>query len=146
MKYYIPVKTYHVGHQQMMTYICNWHILAFVCTLHYPHYHHFADVFGGVELLKCLSGTIRRMCYIWGSAYSAYPSLILIVRIHVLYLIIIIKSDVWPICHCLGLGQNNGMCRMSFFIFMCWHILMYNSISYCTRNHVYYLHWYQMTS
>ena len=32
--------------------------------------------------------------------------LVTIVRIHVLYLIAIIKPEVWTICHCLGLGYE----------------------------------------
>ena len=39
-----------------------------------------------------------------GCGYFSLPiPLMMILRIRILYLIIIIKSEVWPICHCLGL-------------------------------------------
>ena len=34
----------------------------------------------------------------------------MIVRVHVRYLITTIKSEVWPICHCLGLGHETMLC------------------------------------
>ena len=50
-------------------------------------------------------------------SFSLPISLMIIMRIRVLYLIIIIKSEVWPICHSLGLGhEKNGVRRMSFYI------------------------------
>ena len=45
-------------------------------------------------------------------------SIMMIVGIHVLYLMIIIKSEVWPICHYLGLGHENNRMRRMFFIFL----------------------------
>ena len=41
-----------------------------------------------------------------------------IVRIRVLYLIIIIKSEVWPICHCLGLGHETMVCAVCLPVFL----------------------------
>ena len=47
----------------------------------------------------------------------------MIVRIRVLYIIIIMKSEVWLICHCLGLGHEImvNMRSMSFYILI-WKI------------------------
>ena len=42
--------------------------------------------------------------------FSLPIALMMIVRIHVLYLIIIIKSEVWPICCYLGLGHETMVC------------------------------------
>ena len=39
-----------------------------------------------------------------GLCVFSFPFLFWWLRICMLYLIIIIKSEVWPICHCLGLG------------------------------------------
>ena len=48
---------------------------------------------------------------VWGFIYSAYPFLLMMVmRICVLYLIIVIKSEVWPICHCLWIGLVCPVC------------------------------------
>ena len=41
----------------------------------------------------------------------------MVVRIQVLYLIIIIKSEVWPICHCLGFGHETMACAVCLSIF-----------------------------
>ena len=49
---------------------------------------------------------------------SSIPiSLMMIVRIRVVYLIIIITSEVWPICHCLGLGQGTMVCAVCLSIY-----------------------------
>ena len=36
----------------------------------------------------------------------------MIVRIRVLYLNAIIKWEMWPICHCLGLGNETVVCAV----------------------------------
>ena len=45
--------------------------------------------------------------------------LMMIVRIRVLYLIIIIKSAVSPLCHCLGLGNETKVCFSAFLSWYC---------------------------
>ena len=47
-------------------------------------------------------------------------SVVMTVRISVLYLIIIIKSEVWPICHCLGLGHETMVGAVMYF-----YVLLY---------------------
>ena len=55
--------------------------------------------------------------------------LIMLLRIRILYLIIIIKSEVWHVCHCLGLGhETKGMRCISF------NILMDKYIKHFRRN------------
>ena len=84
-------------------------MVVFVC-LHItlPHYHHYADISEGIELLKCLSGRFCLECvskvesssqlsfmqYMGLCVFSLPISLMIIVRIRVLYVIIIIKSEV----------------------------------------------------
>ena len=55
---------------------------------------------------------------IWGCVYYADLYLMLIVRIHVLYRIIIITSKVWPICNCLGLVYETMVCTLCRSIFL----------------------------
>ena len=43
---------------------------------------------------------------------------LIIVRICILFLIIIMKSELWPICHCLGLGHETMVCVVCIFIFL----------------------------
>ena len=49
-------------------------------------------------------------------AFSLPISVMLIVRIRVLYLIIIIRSGVWPICHYLGLGHEILACAVCLYL------------------------------
>ena len=53
-----------------------------------------------------VSSQLYFMQYMGLCVFSLPFYLMVIVRIPVLDLIIIIKSDVWPICHCLGLGNE----------------------------------------
>ena len=88
-------------------------VLEYVC-LHIalPHYHHTADVSEGIVLLKnvcqihsvgCVPKIMSYFIKYMGFCVFSLPIyLMMIVRIHVLYLIIIIKSKIWPICHRLG--------------------------------------------
>ena len=62
---------------------------------------------------------ISFMQYMRLHVFSLPISLMITVKICVLYLVIIIKSEVWPICHCFRVRSwNNGMRCMSFYILM----------------------------
>ena len=101
-------------------------MVIFICLyVTLPHYHHYADLAEDIELLKCLSGTFCLEClrlsqfsqlsfiqYMWLCVFSLSICLMMIVRICVLYLIIIIKSEVWPIYHCLGLDYETMVCAV----------------------------------
>ena len=50
--------------------------------------------------------------------FSLPISLMMIMRICVLYLIII-KSEAWPIYHCLGLGHETMVCTVCISVFLC---------------------------
>ena len=56
---------------------------------------------------------------IWGCVSSAYPILLWWSRECVLYLIIIIKPEVWIINHCLGLGHETMVCAVCLTMFLC---------------------------
>ena len=49
----------------------------------------------------------------------------MIERIYILCLIIIIKSEVWTITHCLGLGHETMVCAVCVSIFLSIYIYMY---------------------
>ena len=55
---------------------------------------------------------------IWGCVSSAYP-ILWWSRECVLYLIIIIKPEVWIINHCLGLGHETMVCAVCLTMFLC---------------------------
>ena len=54
-------------------------------------------------------------------------SLIMIVRMRALYFVIIIKSQVYPICHCLGLGQETMVSAVCLSIFLCTEFVVWRS-------------------
>ena len=69
----------------------------------------------------------------WGLCVFSWPiSLVMIERIYILCLIIIIKSEVWTITHCLGLGHETMVCAVCLPVFLPTGInhFMYESIQW----------------
>ena len=66
----------------------------------------------------------------WGCVSSAYPIILWWSRECVLYLIIIIKPEVWIINHCLGLGHETMVCAVCLTMLL-WYLIRWvcNSIS-----------------
>ena len=71
----------------------------------------------------------------------------MIERIYILYLIIIIKSEVWNITHCLGLGQETMVfaVRLSIFLRIVTEVILKKKITSCglryiwkTKNSIYF--------
>ena len=109
--------------------------VVFVCLQITPsHYHHYADSSEGIEQIKCFRYICCRVCVldwdysrnnlsfnIWGCVSSAYPIRLTWLWECVLYLIIIIKSEVWIINHCLGLGHETMVCAvcLTMFLWIC---------------------------
>ena len=56
--------------------------------------------------------------------FSLPISLVMIERIYILCLIIIIKSEVWTITHCLGLGHETMVCAVCLYIFLLTQLLI----------------------
>ena len=56
--------------------------------------------------------------YVGLCVFSLPIPLVMIERIYILCLIIIIKSEVWTITHCLGLGHETMVCTVCLFIFL----------------------------
>ena len=117
--------------------------VVFVCLQITPsHYHHYADLSEGIELIKFLLGICCRVCVkdwgnsleylsynIWGCVSSACPILLWWSWECVLYLIIIIKSEVWISNHCLGPGHETIACAVWFTVFLC--VLIKHTPSTC---------------
>ena len=55
---------------------------------------------------------ISIMQYMGILVFSFRISLMMVVIICVLYLVVIIKSEVWPTCHCLRLGHETMVCAV----------------------------------
>ena len=55
--------------------------------------------------------------YVGLCVFSLPTPLVMIERIYILCLIIIIKSEVWTIIHCLGLGHETMVCAVCLYIF-----------------------------
>ena len=107
-----------------------------VCLYSTPsHYHHCANLSEGTELIKCLSDIFCRVCKIkhilsvihytiCGLYVFSLPIyLVMIEIIYILCLIIIIKSEVWTITHCLWLGHETMVSAVCFSIFLVKFIL-----------------------
>ena len=56
--------------------------------------------------------------YVGLCIFSIPISLVMIERIYILCLIIFIKSEVWTITHCLGLGHETMVCAVCLSIFL----------------------------
>ena len=107
-------------------------MVVFLClNIKLHHYHHYADISEGIELLKCLSvNSVSRVCLRFSQfsqlSFMQYMGLcllslhisLMIVRIRMLYLIFIIKSEVCSIRHCLGLDNETMVCAVCLFIFL----------------------------
>ena len=106
--------------------------IVLVCLYSTPsHYHPCAYFSEGVELIECLSDIFWRVWvrlsifsplsiiqYVGLCVFSLPIPLVMIERIYILCLIIIIKSEVWTITHCLGLGHETMVCAVCLSIFL----------------------------
>ena len=103
--------------------------IVFVCLYITPsHYHHWANLSEDIERTKCLSDIFWRVCEwdkaysrsyqlynMWGCVFSVYPfHLWWLQNVYIICLSIIIKSKVWTITHCLGLGHETMVCAVCF--------------------------------
>ena len=53
-----------------------------------------------------------------GLCLLSLPISLIIVRIRIIFLIIIIKSELCPICHCLWLGHETMGCAVCIILFL----------------------------
>ena len=80
-------------------------------------------------------GEIISLYNIWGCVFSVYPFPLWWLREYTLCLIIIIKSEVWTIIHCLGLGHETMLCAVCLSIFLSnantWKKSAYKRLKFC---------------
>ena len=109
--------------------------IVFVCLYITPsHYHHYANFIwrhwtykmpvrynlSSVWVRLNIFSQLSNLQYVGLCVFSLPISFVMIERIYILCLIIIIKSEVWTITHCLGLGHETMVCAvcLSIFLFM----------------------------
>ena len=107
--------------------------IVFVCLYITPsHYHHCVNFIWKHWIYKIpvrynLSSVWVRLSifsqlsiiqYVGLCVFSFPISFMMIERIYILCLIIIIKSEVWSITHCLGLGHETMVCAVCLSIFL----------------------------
>ena len=118
--------------------------VVFVCLQITPsHYHHYADSSEGIELIKCLP-RLRLFSQLSFIQYMGLCVFSLPIRMSwlwecVLYLIIIIKSEVWFINHCLGLGHETMVCAVCLTMFLSLYFYRGNDscLSVSSQNHTF---------
>ena len=106
------------------------------------HYHHCANLSEGIELIKCLSdilslfSPLSNIQYVGLYVFSLPISLVMIERIYMLSLIVIIKSEVWTITHCLGLGHETMVSAVYLSIYLWRHDMetYFASLALCVGN------------
>ena len=101
--------------------------IVFVCLYIIPsHYHHCANLSEDIELVTYILSSVWVILSIFcqlsiiqymGLCVSVYPIPLWLLREYALCLIIIIKSEVWIIIHCLGLGHETMVCAVCLSIF-----------------------------
>ena len=119
---------------QIVGYVLAYRSYSFVCPLHHLIIIIVQTLSEDIELKKCLSDIICRVCvrlsifsqlsiiqYVGLCVFSLPISFVMIERIYILCLIIIIKSEVWTITHCLGLGHEIMVCAVCLSIFL-WNL------------------------
>ena len=109
--------------------------IVFVCLYITPsHYHHCANFIWrhwtykmpvrynllSVWVRLSIFSQLSIIQYVGLCVFSLPISFVMIERIYILCLIIIIKSEVWTITHCLGLGHETMVCAVCLSIFL-WH-------------------------
>ena len=96
------------------------------------HYHHCANFIwrhwsykmpvryslSSVWVRLSIFSQLSNIQYVGLCVFSLPISFVMIERIYILCLIIIIKSEVWTISHCLGLGHETMVCAVCLFILL----------------------------
>ena len=111
---------------QMAGYTLTWNIVFVYLYITPSHYHHCASLSEDIELIKrpviyslssvwvrkCIFSQLSIIQYVGLCVFSLPISLVMIEIMYILCLIIIIKSEVWIITHCLGLGHETMVCAV----------------------------------
>ena len=107
--------------------------IVFVCLYITPsYYHHCANFIwrhwtyqmplrynlSSVWVRLSIFSQLSIIQYVWLCVLSLPISFVMTERIYILCLIIMIKSEVWTIAHCLGLGHETMVCAVCLSIFL----------------------------
>ena len=107
--------------------------IIFVCLyITASHYYHFANFIwrhwtykmpvrynlSSVWVRLSIFSQLSIIQYVGLCVFSLPISFVMIEKIYILCLIIIIKSEVWTITHCLGLGHETMVCAVCLSIFL----------------------------
>ena len=84
---------------------------------HWTYKIHVRYILSSVWVRLSIFSPLSIIQYVGLYIFSLHISLVMIERIHILCLIIIIKSEVWTITHCLGLGHETMVSAVCFSIF-----------------------------
>ena len=133
---------------QIIGYVLSWRSYSFVCTLHHliiiivQTYLKTLNLPNACQIyfVECVS-KIRHIPSVIHYTIRAAVCfqfthfLVMIERIYILCLVIIIKSEVWTITHCLGLGDETMVCAVCLFVFFLnkdnyLHMLFYKGWNY----------------
>ena len=115
---------------QIIGYILSWRSYSFICTLHHliiiivQTYLNTLNLQNACQIyfVECVSKIRHILSVIHYTKHGAVCfqlpiSLVMIERIYIICLIIIIKSEVWTITHCLGLGHETMVCAVCLSVF-----------------------------
>ena len=108
--------------------------LSSLCKLtwrHWTYEMHVRYILSSVWVRLSIFSPLSIIQYVGLYVFSLPISLVMIERIYIICLIIIIKSEVWTITHCLGLGHETMMSAVCFFIFL---FLLYHLMEFLVEN------------
>ena len=126
--YHHQIGSIHPSHcYHIFPWLCAWDI----CYIIFCHLLHIRSGKTGnlFSLVLCSLWWVQIFGYVlayplyimWGCIFFSLPiSLVMIERINILCLIIIIKSEVWTITHCLGLGHETVVSAVCLTLLL-WH-------------------------
>ena len=98
--------------------------LSSLCKLiwrHWTYKMHVRYILSSVWVRLSIFSPLSIIQYVGLYVFSLPISVVMIEKIYILCLIVIIKSEVWIITHCLGLGHETMVSAVCLSIFLWWH-------------------------
>ena len=136
---------------QIVGYVLACRSYSFVCTVHHliiiivqtylktlnlP----VRNILSSVWVRLSIFSQLSIIQYVGLCIFSLPISFVVIERIYILCIIIIIKSEVWTITHCLGLGHETIVCTVCLSIFLSYHHEIFRNshmaMKWCTKLYV----------
>ena len=103
--------------------------LSSLCKLTWRHWTYKMPVryiLSSVWIRLSIFSRLSIIQYVGRYVFSLPICVVMIERIYILCLIIIIKSEVWTITHCLGLGHETMVSAVCLSIFLCAYLIRQN--------------------